>query len=220
MKIVMAGPSGSGKTTLARQIAIQLGMEFIENSAGLIMLPEDKEKLWHRYRYKGEWGQVGVINKSHEQPTFGLEFQKAILRARTKLLIKHRHVVLDRSPIDALVFYLNQCVHNYTQEETDAFIEDVAFQLFSSGVTHIVRIPLQNPKREIENDNSRCHNWYFQQKVDTLFDLAINLVKGCLHGDFLSLMQSVPNQDIPVYQVETWDWNARVSGVMGFINKH
>jgi thymidylate kinase len=221
MKIVCAGPSGSGKTTLAKAIAKELNLKFIENSAGLVMLPEDKESLKNRYMYTGAHGQKGVINQSHLNPSFGFDFQYSILRARTKLLAENDNIVLDRSPLDPIVFYLNQVAHNQTQFLSESFIESAAQIFLNSGITHLIRIPLLNPERTIEDDNSRVPNWYFQKKVDYLFDLAIELVgvyfeknlnlEGTIHGKGLSLPK--------VHRVNTWDWERRFQTALAFVSR-
>lgn len=211
MKIVMAGPSGSGKTTLAKALAKETGLPFIENSASMVMLPEDRQYLMEAHCYTPK-GQINVINSSHRSPSFGVDFQEAILRARRQVLTSHTDCILDRSPIDALVFYLNQCVHNQTTEHTESFIKAVVHTLIEGGVTHIIRIPLLNPERHIEDDDSRCSNWYFQMKVDSLFDLALDLCQ--LYADDHAL---VLKYKPIVRQISTWNWETRFKEATEFI---
>lgn len=175
MKVVLAGPSGSGKTTLAKALAAHFEWGFIENSAGLIMLPEDKKNLKDWYGYAGNWGQRKVINESHIKPEFGRNFQWAIINARKHIINTPDNHIFDRSALDPIVFYLNQVVHNDEQEISEHFIHSCIAGL--KEVDLILRIPLQNPNKVIENNGSRVNNWYFQRKIDALYDEALRLVQ-------------------------------------------
>jgi GTPase SAR1 family protein len=215
MKIVMAGPSGSGKTTLSKALAAHYGLEFTENSAGMVMLPEDKRDLKERWGYAGEAGQVGVINLSAEHPLFGFQFQEAILRARHHLFTKSNTGVFDRSPMDPMVFFMNQCVHNFSDQVTKNFLDKCADVFFQSGITHVIRIPNLNP-REVEHDGSRCSNKFFQKKIDKLFDWAIDY----LLEHHLRMPYNAKSEPIQFYKVDTWDWQLRLGRTVDFISKY
>lgn len=203
MKVVIAGASGSGKTTLAKSLASHFNWEFTENSAGLIMSNEDKMYLKERYGYHGDWGQRAVINISHKEPGFGKFFQEAILRARYRIGERNADAIYDRSALDPIVFYLNQVVHNEVQDDSEHFIHKCI-----GGLRHvnlIIRLPLQNPQKTIENNGSRVDNWYFQRKIDYLFSLAIDLVKEEANANRYLL----EHHKLSVATCPTWDWNDR-----------
>lgn len=211
MKVVLAGASGSGKTTLAKAIGEALNLSFNENSAGLIISAQDKEYMKRQFGYEGNAGQRGVINKSHTNPQFGLYFQHAILEARKKLFSAKDNMVLDRSPLDPIVFYLNQLVHNFSQQETDFFVEMCLDAIIEARITHIIYTPLQNPKREIEDNDSRVANYYFQKKIDMLFGYVLELLKRrCIQ-----MHVECPK----IHQTPCWDWDKRLSDSLYFLSK-
>jgi len=197
MKIVLCGPSGSGKTTLAKAIAKELGFNFQENSAGLILDKDVKEGFVRDHGYAGIAGQRDVINLSHSRPSFGLEFQQQIMKARHKLAKQEGDWVYDRSSIDPLAYFLNQCVHNHSEDECQKMIANA--RLGMQGIDIVIRVPLQNPEKTIEDDGSRVANYYFQRKMDWLFDLALNFM-------------AEPNVKRPyrLWTVPTWNWDQRL----------
>lgn len=205
MKVVIAGASGSGKTTLAKALAKHFNWYFQENSAGLIISSGDKQRLKDHFMYDGNWGQRKVINASHVEPDFGRHFQRYIFNARMELLYAHadKNCVFDRSTLDPIVFYLNQVVHNDLQDASEHFIHTCIKGL--KDIDLILRIPLQNPNKEIENNGSRVHNWYFQRKVDRLFDEAIELVVK-ENQEFPYLLD---NKMLRIARCPTWDWDDR-----------
>lgn len=207
MIIAVSGPSGAGKTTLAQALAKYLGWDFQENSAGKIMRPEFKEEL----RDMGKplnLGQKGTINFAHANPAGGKKFQEGILASRSDLFKSKVDAgingVYDRSPLDPIVFYLNQVVHNETQEASEDFIHRCICSLRS--VDLILRVPLQNPVKEIEYNGSRVNNWYFQKKIDQLFDTALELVVE-ENDKFPYLLN---HHKLRVERCPTWDWNNRL----------
>lgn len=214
MKVAIAGASGSGKTTLAKALAAHFGWKFTENSAGLIIRPEDKEYLKDRYGYSGNWGQRTVINNSHKTPEFGRDFQRAILKARYLLKDEPGNHVYDRSSIDPMVFFLNQIVHNETQAETEAFMESCIAGL--SGIDLVLRLPLQNPSMIIEDNNSRVANWFFQYKIDHLFDASIELI--CNPGGVISASR-FRKSPITFERCPKWDWTARLEWAVACVNR-
>jgi len=214
----MLGSSGAGKTTLAKAIAEKLGLQYVENSAGLILTKEAKNTLKQRYDYFGDAGQVGVINKSAAEPQFGVDFQEWILTSRSEILEMNQNIILDRSPLDPVVFWLNQVVHNTTQGETTEFITRCFRAMVESGVTHVIRVPLQNPNEEIENNGSRCHNWYFQKKIDLLFDLVLDWFNGWKNSDQVFMVNNEKPM-IRTHYVNTWDWENRLKQALYFLNK-
>lgn len=217
MIVCLAGPSGSGKTTLAKELAKYFGWAFTEQSAGLIADKDSKEYMAENFNYTGSLGQCGVINKSHSEPEFGAYFQCNVLDNRNRLLKgmvdKGMNAVLDRSPLDPIVFYLNQVVHNEEQDVSELFIHRCISAL--RNVDMIIRVPLQNPNREIENNGSRVTNYWFQRKIDGLFDQALNIVhaESQLNSDLFGTHR------ICIHRVPCWNWEDRVKDSIEAISK-
>lgn len=214
-KVVLAGASGSGKTTLAKGLAEHYGWVFEENSAGLIISDDDKHLLKTIHGYGGNWGQQKVINKSHEDMNFGTRFQNSVLNARYVLMHKYQDedCIFDRSSLDPIVFWLNQVSHNSTQEETEQFIQRCVAGM--RDVDMVLRIPLQNPEQRIENNGSRVPNWYFQKKVDGLFDTACELVT--LENQKSKYL--LGGKVIRFTRCPGWDWNLRLSWAIQMVNR-
>jgi hypothetical protein len=129
------------------------------------------------------------------------------------LIKEGKKAVLDRSPLDPIVFYLNQVVHNEPQDESAWFIEKCISQL--RKVDMIIRVPLQNPNREIEDNGSRVTNYWFQRKIDGLFDQALNIVssESAANSDLLG------THKICVHRVPCWNWDDRLKDSIGAISK-
>lgn len=218
MIVTLAGASGSGKTTLAKALAEHFNWEFRENSAGLIMDNHHKEYMKEHFFYHGGEGQARVINRSHANPEFGLYFQQSIVQARKMLMSNtvgaNKNAVYDRGPLDPIVFYLNQMVHNFNEEMAESF-----FQSCIPGLRYvdlIIRVPLQNPDCKIEDNGSRVANWFFQQKIDTLYDSAIKIVASMSNLNPL-IFEKKP---IKVSRTTTWDWDKRLAECIKFIESH
>ena len=209
MIVCLAGPSGSGKTTLAKALAEHFNWKFKENSAGLIISNTHKDYMAAQFGYNGDLGQAEVINKSHKDPLFGLYFQQTIVEARIKLLhdtlAMGKNAIYDRGPLDPIVFYLNQVVNNFDEKTADRFFESCMPGL--RNVDLIIRVPLQNPNCEIENNGSRIANWYFQMKIDLLYDQAIHIASWMVKKNHLLF----ENKPIRVTRTSTWDWGKRLT---------
>lgn len=211
MKVVIAGASGSGKTTLARAIAKHFGWEFKENSAGLIMSEEDKMFMKQKWGYKGDWGQLGVINSSFANRDFALYFQESILRARKRIIKSPGNSIYDRSALDPMVYFLNQCVDNWDQDTSDLFLQSCVRGL--EGVDLIIRLQLVNPDRKIEDNGSRIANWFFQQKIDALFDRSLKMAV-----EINKLHEYMVGDASPqIVGISVWDWESRFGLAQRFV---
>jgi len=209
MIVTLAGASGSGKTTLAKALAEHFGWVFKENSAGLIIADGHKEYMKKTWGYDGNWGQARVINFSHHNPDFGGYFQWSIIAARRKLMLdtlaSGKNAIYDRGPLDPIVFWMNQIAHNLPQEESQKVIEGSMQGM--RCVDLIIRVPLQNPNQYIENNGSRVPNWFFQKKIDILYDLAIHEV-GLMQLQNPLFFEKKP---IHILRTSTWDWDVRLN---------
>jgi deoxyadenosine/deoxycytidine kinase len=169
-RIALCGPSGSGKSTLANAIATHLQIPYKENSAGLLLPKEDQDFLISNFGWKKS-GHSDVIALSHTNPAFGWEFQTRLLAARSKFMQSNANYIIDRSPVDNLVYFLMQTALHYPQESAKYFIE--AAQLAARNLTHLIFIPTMLTG-EIENNGSRVANYYYQQMVTSIFAHVIH----------------------------------------------
>ena len=169
MKIALCGPSGVGKTTLAKYIAEEFNIEYVPGSASLIMDDETRDELRQRFHYIPA-GHKNVINFSSSNPSFGIAFQEKLLECRIKKLSNKENFVTDRSPVDNIVYYLTQCSHNATQEQTNSHI--IKSILFAHRLTHLINIRVVN-QEDIEDNNSRITNKFFQETMDAVFQYVL-----------------------------------------------
>lgn len=205
-KIILCGPSGSGKTTLAKYISEIFDIPFIQGSASLIMKPEDQKELKDKYDYNPV-GHKNVVNLSSSNPQFGIDFQNKLLNNRIEMFGNYpTGFVTDRSPLDSVSYYLNQCVHNTTEEETEEFINK-AKGLYELAFTHLIYVRCVNP-HEIEDNGSRIINKYFQKKVDAIFDYV-------LREYFLPKEGKLSNVNVLI--INYWDLTQRKSDVVNFL---
>jgi predicted ATPase len=176
--IAFTGPSGSGKTTLANYLAEILGVDMISNSANDILSPTVKA-YWHEtYGYESK-GHKNVISLGHQYPKFGFEFQRALLAARISLVESRSKIdsgigVYDRCFIDNIAYMLLQAGPYLTDQQVRDFVYDAANKLTLYDL--IIFVPTQNPT-DIEDNQSRISNIYYQKAVTKVFELAIDMVK-------------------------------------------
>ena len=210
MRIGICGHSGSGKTTIAKWLSEKTDIPFIASSASLMFTEEDRALLKSKYGYE-PLGHSNVINMGHANPEFGKEFQFLLLRRRQQLYERYTlpttlgdSFIVDRTPIDNLVYGMLEAGNNFTQAESKYFIES-CLKAFYENFTHLIFIPYCG--QEIEDNNSRVPNKYFQQMVDSLFKYYLN------HWVYSSA------EVVPIYMVDTWDLGDRKEGITDFLFK-
>lgn len=164
-KIACVGPSGSGKTTMASYLEEKLHMKFIRNSAGII-IPKAKQT---EFKEKYGWTKSGhqdVIRLGHINPMFGLEYQKAILEARAEIIRTTPSFILDRSPIDNVTYFLLQASMYQPIQQCEEFINYA--RSTAQELTHLFAFHTMD--YEVEDNQSRVSNVYFQRAIDAVFD--------------------------------------------------
>lgn len=166
LKVALCGPSGSGKSTLATKISELKGLRYTENSAGLLLSPEDQEFLMNQYGWTKS-GHKDVIKLSHQNSGFAWEFQWRLLLTRMVFIQNNHNFVIDRSPVDNLTYFLLQSAIMVTPELTEKFIWWAQKAL--EGLTHIIFIPTMLTG-EIENNGSRIANYEYQRLVTASFE--------------------------------------------------
>lgn len=200
MKIALSGPSGGGKTTLSKFISQSFDLPYLPGSAGLILKEEFKDRLRNYHNWE-QSGHRNVINLSGKDPEFGYWFQKYLLESRSELYKGKDQFITDRSPLDNVSYFMQQTVHNCTEEETEKFITH-AQELYQE-LTHLIRIKWVN-EEEIEDNGSRIPNKYYQYYSDAVFEDCYNrYFKG---------------SSIKVLTIDYWDLDTRFEEVSKFIN--
>lgn len=210
MRIAMTGASGSGKTTLATFVQEQFPeLKFLSNSAYDVITEEDRAFLNREYGYIAK-GQANVIAMSHSNPNFGFDFQDILLRNRINLYKGNDNFVTDRSFIDNIAYYLDQCCAYQTEATTIAFISRAIEAM--SNIDLIIRINMTQPLAHgVENNDSRVANWFYQKKIDKVFDLATELVN---HNNSGLLFPP-----IKILVLDKWDLKDRKTKVFQTINE-
>ena len=195
MKIIISGHSGIGKTTLAREISSQYNIPFVTTSSKM---------LWEK---EGITSQEDIIKKSNIDPQWGIDFQCKLLQYRAEELGKYDNYVTDRGTLDNLVYLIVNCSHLTTTAVIDTYLKK-CIELTPNG-KDVINIHLASDlnmlKRQLENDNNRVSNAYFQSMVNQTFEMVI------------------ANKLIPLSKLlylKTWDFQHRFQEVQHLINSN
>jgi len=166
LKIAFSGPSGLGKSTLCKVIGGTGVAKWLSTSAGDILTGYDKKGLEIRYGYKGT-GHKSVINLSSRDPEFGVVFQSLLQLRRAEQISSNSNFVIDRCPIDNVVYMLSQIGHNVSDEWIGSFIYN-SLQAYKE-LTHVIQIRYSPDMPKIEDNGSRIANSYFQRYISDVF---------------------------------------------------
>jgi len=185
-RIFICGPSSAGKTTLAKYIAKEFNVPYIFT---------DGAALRSKFGYNNH---LDIIRASFSFPTEGFEYQSELFKERKSLIVDNNEFVMDRSPIDNIVYFLLQCSPVMPQDVCKAFIDDCKALL--SEATHIIVLKSAS---SVENDNVRIVNNYYQGLTDGVFYHVINNIVGITYYNSL------------LYP--TWNWKDRINEVNKFL---
>jgi len=202
LKVVFSGSSGLGKSTLAHIISERLKVPHPSTSAGDIFTDGDKRYLEENFGYTGK-GHRNVINLSSSSPDFGIEFQRLILERRLEQIHSMDRVVLDRCPIDNMVYLLTQVAHNMEEKHIVSFLNKA--QEAYMDLTHVIIIRYSPDIPFIEDNQSRIPNRYYQKYISDVFG-------GVYARYFASIVGP------RVIEIDFWDLQQRVATVLDFIN--
>lgn len=167
IRIALMGPSGSGKTTMAKYLSSVTHIPYYENSAGLILPPEDKAFLKREYGWT-ESGHSDVIRLSNIEPEFGMEFQSRLMLVRKRFITNTPSFIIDRSPVDNVAYMLAQVSHLASIPYIKSFIE-LAVEA-SKKIDLFIFVHSEAP--QIEDNGSRVANIYFQRMSQAIFEHA------------------------------------------------
>lgn len=170
-KIFITGTSGIGKTTLAQYIALKRRIPFVNGSSTV---------LWKNYGINNhkELLQMGISN-----PQKGLEFQYDLLGYREQAVSGLDSFVTDRTPVDNLVYFLYQNAPYLSSGEVEEYIKacKTSFNHISGihegdlKLIYLTRDFFYGDSMELENDNKRIDNHYYQDMMDNLFQHVFDM---------------------------------------------
>lgn len=169
LRIALCGPSGSGKTTLARKISELTGLHYRENSAGLLLSPEDKEFLVNQFGWT-QSGHKDVIRLSMKNSGFAWEFQHRLLMTRKRFIEENESFIIDRSPVDNLTYFLSQSAIMVSQEKVVQFIKEAREAM--KHLDALIFIPTMLTG-EIEDNGSRIPMYEYQRLMTSNFKHVI-----------------------------------------------
>ena len=205
-KIAFTGSSGSGKTTLVKVVAEHLGIQHISGSAWDLKNAQDQSTLRDIHKFPGG-GHPGVIAYSALNPEYGVYNQTLLLERRLELSQLDENFVTDRSPLDNLVYFLNQCA--YHPMVTDSYVEAFMSKALKAykNFSHIIYVKAVQPiDFPVENNHSRVANRYYQKSIDALFEYWLNefFIKNAPH--------------VPVLTIDQWDLTYRKNIVRNWLD--
>lgn len=165
-KIAFSGPSGIGKTTLCKYLDSK-GITHLSTSAGDILNRQQKDVLHKRYGYSQN-GHRNVIKLSAEDPAFGLAFQEAVLTQRG-FQIKNAVTpfVIDRSPLDNVVYMLTQVSSQLSEDVVNTFIQKA--QEAWTELSEVIILKYSPDVPIVKDNGSRVPNIFFQRYVSAVF---------------------------------------------------
>jgi len=160
MRIIISGPSGTGKTTLAKGISIEFGIPYIKAGA---------KDLWYKHNIDNH---RDLINKSLLNPSFALDYQLDLLNYRYKKLSQHKSYVTDRGPMDNLVYFFTQVVHNSTENVATEFIyrcTDIIHEICDKQILTLYPYNFIS----VENNGDRVNNKYYQLFTQQIYNWVL-----------------------------------------------
>ena len=170
VRVALCGASGSGKSTLATFISEFLGVPYTENSAGLLLTPEQQEMLVQKYGWT-KTGHKDVIRLSNANPRFAWDFQMELLKTRSLFIAQSQSFVIDRSPVDNIAYFLLQTAHLVEPKVCDYFIATATQAM--EPITHLIYLPTGNTSKWVEENGSRIANYPYQRMVSSVFKHVI-----------------------------------------------
>ena len=198
--IAFSGPSGAGKTTLCKHLQKQ-GLNWVSTSAWDVLNAVEKDVLQRKFGYK-QAGHRKVIQMGHANPEFAIAFQQMLRIARSRQIARGQEgLVIDRSPIDNLVYMYTQASMYMGEVAVEEFV--MAAVQSVSNLDCIIFTPISSQQPYIEDNKSRINNLSYQSYVSGVFEWVINSF-----GHYM---------EIPYLRLDTWDLEYRKETVDNFL---
>lgn len=203
MKIAFTGSSGSGKTTLVKFVAEEFGLKHISGSAGDVKTELDTlflNQLWGMEELPD--GHRDVIHASTIDKTYGIANQLLLQIRRAQIIGSNNNFVTDRSPIDNMTYFINQCgFHPDLDDKFCGLFYEECLETFTQLDVIVYIRAVQPQKIGIENNGSRVNNWWYQQSIDAQFDRWAQ--------KFMSDSYDRKPKQPKVIVIDFWDLDAR-----------
>lgn len=161
-RIMFAGPSGIGKTTLAKEVALKIGITFVDGSMRTL-LPSTKD-IPHK----------DMLNQSKED-LYKQDFQ--LLNARNKLFKQFDEFITDRSYLDSAAYFIYKQAKEIPQCEVDNFLE-LSKMLLTRQCDKLIVLdfgPWLIHNWVTEDDGKRISNNYFQMMISSLMSSVLQI---------------------------------------------
>ena len=210
VRLAFCGASGSGKSTMAKFISSAIGLKYTENSAGLLLTPEQQEYLVKSYAWTKS-GHKDVIRLSNISPGFAWDFQEQLLITRAKFISENSGFVIDRSPVDNWTYFLLQTAHLVAELNCDMFLSKVIEA--TKPLTHIIFLPTCN--KDVEDNGSRIANWYYQMLVTSCFEHTLTNYFNANQSLKFSYLK-YPEWDLVTRQRVILNWLSQTVDIPGF----
>ena len=195
-KIAICGPSGAGKTTLALHISSILGISYIHTNG-----PALREKY-------GCKNHKEIIKLSATDPQQGYCYQQDLLEERSQLAEQYSNFVMDRSPIDNVVYFMLQNSMNHTTEETYNYIGRAVSIV--PNYTHFIFIPPMYDSPE--EDGVRVQNTLYQKMTWAMMEYC---AKEYFAMNLRTMQASLLGPRF--FKVDTYDLEERRKQVINFL---
>jgi len=177
MNIAFSGPSGTGKTTLCKHLQSE-GYNWQSTSAWDVLNNLEKNVLADKFGYTRS-GHKNVIQLSGSNPEFAITFQTMIKNARHRQLARAKGdstifpgIVIDRSPLDNLVYMYTQASMYMGSVAMQEFI-DTAIHTINNYLDVVFYIPVTIDQERVEDNKSRITNLHYQKFISGVFDWVI-----------------------------------------------
>lgn len=159
-KICISGPSGTGKTTLAMWMAKHYNIAYLDGSG---------KKIWGDRAIGTDdiTNHQDIITKSYIDPIWGLKYQENLLDYRATLMNSCDNWVMDRGPLDNMVYFLLQ-VSPMVGEKTSMGILNEALVLYGEQTHQIITI--LSPDIPLTRDGKRVPNRFYQMTTDAVYE--------------------------------------------------
>lgn len=206
IKVAFTGTSGSGKTTLVKYLHKEYPLPWLNGSSGELLSKDDQLMLEVKHDYVGGKGHAHVIRQSHLSPAFGLDHQNMVLNRRGELIESNQDFVTDRSPLDNWVYFLLQAGLYQNMNICHDFMSK-AIHYFSK-LTHVIYVPAMLV--DVEDNNSRVANYYYQRGVDSIFNS---------YWQAFTHHAKIANPSLKLMKIVDLDLKTRQEKVMDFVKR-
>jgi len=188
-------------------MAPKYGLPFLAGSAARLKSAEDEARLQGALGFPGG-GHAAAIRFSALNPEFGWENMRVQLDRRCAVIESEPCFMTDRSPLDTMVYMVNQC--GYSPLVTEAMLADAFEKALGAWMRLdvVVYVRQVNPQ-PMKADEVRVANRYYQRCLDAQFSYWLEHFFRVRQG------QAGPR----IVEIDSWDLDERVRAVSAAIEE-